>query len=313
MVDTLLRSLRDRVIDENEPLAGLLRKCLLLGAETRSDSLRQWARFELNGYGDDVEIVPAHRQIPTPPIFLDYVSGYTFATNQMLDRMELPAKAREYVSESLAFRQPVEELERLATQKSFGFATTGLAVAKYFMNQETGPFQQVVGLRFKMQGSVVAGILGQIRTRLVDLIADLSADTPLTELPGKEQVDAAVGHRIGTQYNTTIHTASGATAIGTRATAVIEQGVPADLLALIEEARKAAQQLEDERQEELLDAIECLRAEASKATGADTGEMVKRAGRVRQLAQRIGVPSLVAAVGGAVEAAVGIAMAGGFG
>ncbi len=181
------------------------------------------------------------------------------------------------------------------------------------MNQETGPFQQVVGLRFKMQGSVVAGILGQIRTRLVDLIADLSADTPLTELPGKEQVDAAVGHRIGTQYNRTIHTASGPTAIGTRATAVIEQGVSADLFALIEEARKAAQQLEDKRQEELLDAIECLSAEASKAAGADTGEMVKRAGRVRQLAEKIGVPSLTAAVGGAVEAAVGIAMAGGFG
>lgn len=41
--------------------------------------------------------------------------------------------------------------------------------------------------------------------------------------------------------------------------------------------------------------------------------MVKRAGRVRQLAEKIGVPSLTAAVGGAVEAAVGIAMAGGFG
>lgn len=132
-------------------------------------------------------------------------------------------------------------------------------------------------------------------------------------MTGRTASDAAVGHRIGTQYNTTIHTASGPTAIGTRATAVIEQGVSADLLALIEEARKAAQQLEGERQEELLDAIECLRVEASKAAGADTGEMVKRAGRVRQLAEKIGVPSLVAAVGGAVEAAVGIAMAGGFG
>ncbi|MFF3869930.1 hypothetical protein [Micromonospora sp. NPDC001898] len=49
MTDTLLRSLREHLIDESEPLAGLLRKCLLLGAETGSQTLRDWARKELNG------------------------------------------------------------------------------------------------------------------------------------------------------------------------------------------------------------------------------------------------------------------------
>lgn len=34
MTDSLLRSLREHMLDESEPLAGLLRKCLLLGAET---------------------------------------------------------------------------------------------------------------------------------------------------------------------------------------------------------------------------------------------------------------------------------------
>lgn len=313
MNDTLLRSLRDRVIEENEPLAGLLRKCLLLGAETKSDSLRQWARYELNGYADGVDMVPAYRHVNTPLIYLDYVSGYTIARNQMIDRMELPTKARDYVPESFAFRQPVEELERLGTQNSLSVCTPGLAVAKYFMNQESGPFQQVVGLRFELEGSVVVGILGQIRTQLVDLIADLSADTPLTELPDKVQVDTAVGQRIGTQYNTTIQATSGPTAIGTKATAVINQGTSGDLLALIAGARMAALELEHERQDELIHAIDSLGAEVGKASRAETGEVVKRAGRVRQLAEKIGVPSLTAAVAGAVEAAVGIAMAGGFG
>ncbi|MGN7035558.1 hypothetical protein [Microbacterium sp. P26] len=60
MSGSLLQSLRDRALDESEPLAGLLRKCLLLGAETGSSSLRDWARLDLNGYTDEAS-VPAYR------------------------------------------------------------------------------------------------------------------------------------------------------------------------------------------------------------------------------------------------------------
>ncbi|MCV7746188.1 hypothetical protein M3B82_008105 [Micrococcus luteus] len=49
MTSSLLTDLRERVIDEAEPLPGLLRKCLMLGAQTGSQSLREWARFELKG------------------------------------------------------------------------------------------------------------------------------------------------------------------------------------------------------------------------------------------------------------------------
>lgn len=57
MADTLLRSLFTQVLDESQALPGLLRKCLALGAETGSESLRSWARNELNGYHDQ-EAVP---------------------------------------------------------------------------------------------------------------------------------------------------------------------------------------------------------------------------------------------------------------
>lgn len=45
------------------------------------------------------------------------------------------------------------------------------------------PFQNIVGLSYVLTGSAVAGMLGQIRTQLVDIIADLTAGTPLSELP----------------------------------------------------------------------------------------------------------------------------------
>lgn len=65
--DSLLRSLRHHMLDESEPLAGLLRKCLMLGAETGSDSLRQWARRELNGYGAEDKL-PTYRKLGFPPL-----------------------------------------------------------------------------------------------------------------------------------------------------------------------------------------------------------------------------------------------------
>jgi hypothetical protein len=63
------------MLDESEPLAGFLRKYLLLGAETGSDSLRQWARKELNGYDKDDEL-PGYRKLPTPPLALPSLSGH---------------------------------------------------------------------------------------------------------------------------------------------------------------------------------------------------------------------------------------------
>lgn len=94
MTDTLLRSLRERLLDESEPLAGMLRKCLLLGAETGSEALRDWARKELNGYGSEDE-VPKYRKVGGPPIAMDSISGYTLAKNQIIARHQLPREAWE--------------------------------------------------------------------------------------------------------------------------------------------------------------------------------------------------------------------------
>lgn len=125
MTDTLLRALRERLLDESEPLAGLLRKCLLLGAETGSDSLRGWARQELNGYGDNDE-VPECRKIQAA-ITMDSISGNTWAKNQIIDRLQLPSETWEYVPDSVSLKQPVEELEKVAAQGRVAFTSPGLA------------------------------------------------------------------------------------------------------------------------------------------------------------------------------------------
>lgn len=310
MPDSLLRSIRNVILDESEPLAGLLRKCLLLGAETGSTSLREWARRELNGY-DDTDEVPDYRKVHGPPISMDSISGNTWAKGQIISRINLPQETWEYVPEELAFRQPVEELEELAATKSLQLSSPGLSYAQSLWNKQLGPFQSIHGLSYVMTGSTVAGILGQIRTQLVDVIADLTADSPLTELPGKEKVDAAVSHHIGQQYNTTIQQAGGPLAIGTGAS--VSQGLNIDdALKLLDAVRAAAGDAGGPDAEALLAAVEELR-EAVEQDTPDTGEVVKKAGALRNLADRLGISAVTAATSSATTALTELAMSGAFG
>lgn len=313
MTDTLLGSLRDHVLDESQPLAGLLRKCLLLGAETGSDALREWARKELNGYGDDDD-VPEYRRVTDIPISMNSISGYTWSTGQVLNRYQLPSKAREYAPETIHFKQPIEEIEQLAARKSLSFSSPGLAMAMAVWNRELGFGQTVTGLSYTMSGSTFAGMLGQIRTKLVDLVADLTADRPLSELPRKDQVDAAVNHRIMQArdvYHTTIHEAGGPVAIGTGAKANTEGLTVADALRLLDEVQQIASETETDNRADLLEVVAELRT-AVEQEAPDTGDVVKKIGKLRTIANKIGVPSIVAAVGGAAQVLTELALSGAF-
>lgn len=315
MADTLLRSLRDAMIDESESLAGLLRKCLLLGAETKSDQLRDWARRELNGYADEEE-VPEYRRIFSPPIVMDSQSGPTWATGQVITRLNLPTAAQKYVGEYLDIRQPIEEVESLAQQGSLSFTTNGLSVAMSVWNKELPMFQNIIGLKFSMSGSVLSGILGQIRTRLVEIIADLTADTPLAELPRRARVDEVVAERLGLArdvYNTTINQSGGAAAIGAGASAASSHGLEIDeVLRLLEAARQAGAHLAADAVAELDEAVEDLKS-TLKDGSPNTGDVVKKAGKLQALAERLGVTAVSAATSSATTLLTTLALQGVFG
>lgn len=301
------------MLDESEPLAGLLRKCLLLGAETGSVSLRDWARKELNGYGGEDD-VPDYRQVSGVPISMNSISGNTWATGQTISRFQLPQEAWEYVPETMSFRQPVEELEQMAGAKSLSFSSPGLSMAQAIWNRQLGPFQSISSLSYTMMGSVVAGMVGQVRTQLVDIIADLTADTPLSELPSKVQVDTAVSEHIGagTVYNTTINSASGPVAIGTEPEARTEGLGIEDVLRLLDAVQEAASSdVEEADRAEVWQAVADLRVALSKES-PDTGDVVKKAGKLRSLGVRAGGATMLAATEGAASALMELAMGGAF-
>jgi len=314
MTNTLLRSIRARILDESEPIDGLLRKCLLLGAETGSNALRDWARSELNGYSSD-ESIPEYRVLPAPPIVMSSVSGNYLSKGQHLHRLELPAKASEVIPDQFHITQPIGELEQLSTSKSVSFIAPELNLAKIIWNRTLdSDFQQILDLSYTIAGSTLAGVMSKVRTQLVEIIADLSSDIPLDELPKKAQVDSAVSQRIGTQYNTTIHATHGSTAIGNKAQATINGITIEEAIQLLDAARSIASDkvADDEDKAELLEAIEELRTVVSQPA-PDTGHVVKEVGKLRKIAERIGGAALIAAVDGSASALMELAMSGAFG
>ncbi|MBB1562628.1 hypothetical protein HG440_003425 [Candidatus Saccharibacteria bacterium] len=188
-MNRLLLQLRDAALDENEPTAGLLRKCLFLGSDVGSERLRSWAESELNGYGDEDEL-PVYRSIPAPILLMDSQSGYTWVENQIVNRLQVPPTARKYLLESLEIRQPLAELQELSMNKSVRFSTPRLAIAAHCWNQELEWPQQIMQLKYTVPGATIKGVLDRVRTILIELIIDLTAKTPLEELPTKQTVDS---------------------------------------------------------------------------------------------------------------------------
>lgn len=311
MTDTLLKSLREQVLDESQPLAGLLRKCLVLGAETGSDALRDWARRELNGYADEDEL-PEYRNLGHVPISIDSVSGRFHNTGQQYAYPQLPQDVRRLVPEDLMLRQPVDELEAwVAKGKSISMGSGMMPAAAQLWSQQLGPFQEVLRMYWSIPSSVITGIVGRVRNTLVDFVAELTADSPLTELPSRATVDAAFRSKVmhkGDVYNTTISSPAAPVAVGREAKA--EGASLSDVLLLLGKVQAHAEAVEDEAaRRELLDAAEDLKDAASREQ-IDAGEVKTKGERLRSLGAKVGIGALAAATSGAAEAAANLAAAG---
>lgn len=222
---------------------GLLRKCLALGALTGSDELRKWAKNELEGYSDDASL-PPYRSI-TAPLFINQRGGNEFLTGQQINHLQIPKDLRKYVPESLAFRQPLEEIVQMAAsgEKSMkmGYAIFSVVAAEW--TKMLGPWQAITALYYSVLPSSIAGIVSMIRTTLVEIVIDLAKDVPLDSLPSKAKVDAAVQVHIGSQDNNYEVNVSGSNSgvigqgDGSRQTQM--HSAPSDLVPIIAQLRGA--------------------------------------------------------------------------
>lgn len=267
--------------------------------------------MELNGYGDEDE-VPAYRKLQDVPVSMDSINGRMWKRGEVISRLNLPLEAQKCVPEELQLKHPIEELQHLAGQKKVTLTSPGLILAQAIWNKKLGPFQSVEGLYYVISGSTIAGVLGQIRTKLVEIVADLTVDTPLSELPKKGRVDAVMTVHIGDIYNTTTQTANGPVAVGAKAKASMEGLTVEDAFRLLEKVQQAAGDLADSQRGELLNLLTELRG-AMESDEPNAGEVVDKVGKLRALAGKLGVASVEVAASAATRAITELALSGVFG
>lgn len=249
----ILKSLREQVLDETQSLPGLLRKCLALGAVTGSEDLRAWATNELKGYDGDSSL-PAYRSI-TAPLFIDTLSatgsGALHRQGQQINHLQIPSKLRQYVPESLDFRQSVEELVQMAEASKdeshkIGYAVFSLVMSRWNAQMPMG--QELTGMYYGVGPSSLAGIVGAVRTTLLEMVIDMTKDVPLDTLPSRAKVDSVVKVHVGNNEVNITGNNSGIIGQGAGSTQIQNSSVPTELVDVIGKLRAALSQVVDAEQ-----------------------------------------------------------------
>ncbi|NUU06188.1 hypothetical protein HNO83_07470 [Leifsonia sp. C5G2] len=190
------RSLLDDVekdLLDDKPIASVLRKLVLLGGRAGSQRLRDWASRELRGY-EAGDTLPMYRQLPAA-IQIDGVLANTIVKHQTVSVTDFP----DFVQEDLSERAPIpfgvgEVQAAIELHKNEGVVQLQVPGAPVLaqMIDHGNPFQRTTAVYWSVSTSAMAGLLDQIRTRLAELIGELRAASPTTELPTAQQADNAV-------------------------------------------------------------------------------------------------------------------------
>lgn len=186
----------ERDLLSNKSLRGCLRQCVALGGDLRSARLRDWATKELMGYRGDDEI-PSYRVVS--PILLG--DGQT--PNAQFRRMsipwtELPGFVRDEVKNSLPLPDGVAMLEEnAAASDSRG---EGLVKMSLPMGADIGRLMSSESIYYEriywaVATSVFRGVLDEIRTTAVSVLAEVRSGIPAARLASTsagEMADQAV-------------------------------------------------------------------------------------------------------------------------
>lgn len=296
----VLRDLRNRVLDEDASISGLLRMCVMLSSLTGSESLRSWAQAELRGYNDDVDL-PEYRKLALP-LYIDSQSGPTLVRGQQISVFAVPRETRSAFDGPVQFRQAIQELAELANSDdgSIAISRPGFAEVAALWTSQLGMFQQVDRIYHQVSRSAIAGMVDVVRTTLVELVADIAVGVPVHELPTRARVNAAVNVNVygGSQDDNSITVGSNSGVVGQGTGSLQSQtnGVASEHLAtLIADLRVASESIADEDDRaDVNQAIDDLETSVS-VDQPDVAVVDRRVRSLRRLADSIG-GALVAAL-----------------
>ncbi|MGP3638236.1 AbiTii domain-containing protein, partial [Streptomyces sp. 24-1644] len=186
----LLRRIERDALNVDTPISQALRNCLILGGQTGSLELQQWAQRELEGYSGVAQSeFPAYRKIPAGLYVTTVVPQFgrvaTFP-DQKVNRYMLPEGMRGFLDEPAFVGHGVTELEenlRSAEPGSRFQMTPPGADELAVMIAQNMEGRGHVSVYWSIPPSAFRGLLDQIRNRLIQLVAHLQRSTPTGNTP----------------------------------------------------------------------------------------------------------------------------------
>jgi AbiTii-like protein len=211
----LLAQIEADIGDGRVPLSSLLQQCVVLGARTGAEKMRDWARWELNGYtGEDT--VPDYRHFHAALMaVITNNAGYNAITQRIHDDV-FPDQVRDLIREKVGdiedaiLPQGIGMLEGLASQgtEMHRLGPPWSSVMADTLNQfNMPPNSRVREVYWSVSNASIRGVPVRVRAALVELVAELITLTPQDQdVPDKQAADQAVqfivtGGRATIHYN----------------------------------------------------------------------------------------------------------------
>lgn len=190
---SLVEQIQSDALDGGARIADALRKCVALGGRAGSAELRDWATRELRGYEDGTDL-PDYRTV-VAPIVIDGMTGNQQFTRMQISTHDLPEPARGKIDETLELRSGIGQLEELVTHarasgQPIRIGLHGGSTLAKLMTHERGYFVERV--YWNVSPTAVVGVIDQVRTRLVELSAEIMAEAGRTGDPSPQAVQNAV-------------------------------------------------------------------------------------------------------------------------
>jgi hypothetical protein len=189
---SLLEQIEEGALDSKTSLADVLRKCVALGGRTGSEQLRDWARRELDGYGDGRAELPSYRVVQAA-ICIDGANLAYAMKGQQISTFQLPEFARDAIGSEAPIPYGVAQIEKMS-EEGPGFLQLqhpGMPDVVLYMNREADYGSVIHSMYWRIAPVSVYGILDSIRTKLVALVAEMRAAGP-EEVPSAEAANQAV-------------------------------------------------------------------------------------------------------------------------
>ncbi|QSV55828.1 MAG: hypothetical protein HEP80_20140 [Dolichospermum sp. UKL201] len=197
-MDDILERIQEEILNPEVALHRILLKAKLLAHDLKNDRLKQWVKYELDGY-PDIDKVPDYR-ILYPQLLAYIFNGYNGHKSLPISLINTPDWFQE-TADKIRFSPGIKTVEEFAASQeniTFNWNAEQIAIWNEYNPLGRGG-HQCYQVRRPVSPSVFAQILLTVRSRLQDFILELS------DIPWKIPKDSALSDQIERLVSLTIY------------------------------------------------------------------------------------------------------------